>query len=160
MASAEDRPIPRPIERPRHHDPGFDPEFDSHRPWRTPPRRILFPEEYQRLVANPFLALVGLMVGVAGLRQAVAARALPLLVMGLIVVAGSVALLHYHCLDCGRTGWIFRWRRHACDRVVERQRAGTVRRFRGPNPTLQLVVWAYILLGLAFLGVVVLRGPW
>ena len=110
------------------------------------------------MVADPFLALVGLMVGVAGVRQAVAARVLPLLVFSLIVVAGSVALIHYHCLDCGRTGWIFRWRRHACERVVERQLAGMVRRFRGPNPTLQLVVWVYVLIGLAFLGVVVLRG--
>ncbi len=64
-------------------------------------------------------------------------------------------LLQYHCLDCGATGRLFRWKWHACPSVRARQQTGRPRRFRGPNPVLQTVLWVYILMGLAILGSVV-----
>jgi hypothetical protein len=103
------------------------------------------PQEYQRLVANPFLALAALIAWGAALRLALIWRDL---VASIIVVAGFfvvVGLIHYHCLDCGRTGWLFRWRRHACDTVLARQATGQARRWRGPTPGVQAVIWLYAL---------------
>jgi hypothetical protein len=116
------------------------------------------PQEYQRLVANPFLALVGLIAWVAAFRWALNRRSLGAVgpvVFGLVAV---FALLQYHCLDCGATGSLFRWKSHACDRVRARQEADQVRRFRGPNPVLQTVLWGYLLAGVAILGIVLYQA--
>jgi hypothetical protein len=116
----------------------------------------LLPQEYQRLVANPFLALLGLIVWFAALRQALAIRNLPLTGLALFGLVGVGYLLQYHCLDCGATGLLFRWREHACERVRARQRTGQVRRLRGPNPVFQTVLWGYLLTGMAILAAAVL----
>jgi hypothetical protein len=139
------------------HDPHLDPMPSRHAangqvgsPWS--------PQEYQRLVANPFLALLGLVFWFAALRQALATRNLilvGLVLLGLIAVA---YLLQYHCLDCGATGLLFRWKRHACERVRSRQTGNQVRRFRGPNPTTQVLLWVYLLGGLAILISVAFRA--
>jgi hypothetical protein len=133
------------------HDPDLDPPRGVPATYRRPP----LPQEYQRLVANPFLALFWLIVLSGVFRNAVDLKSLPLLgvaVLGL-VVAGY--LLHYHCLDCGATGRLFRWKEHACPSVVARQQAGRVRRIRGPNPYLQTILWGYVLGVLAVLVYVV-----
>jgi hypothetical protein len=54
-------------------------------------------------------------------------------------------LFHYHCLDCGATGVLHRWRHHACSRVLERYHAGRPRRVRGPTPPAQFVLWLFAL---------------
>jgi hypothetical protein len=135
-------PAQAPVER--------DPEF---RPL-VPARRVaedLEPGPYHRVVANPFLGLLGVLAWIAILRrlffQGVAG---PLdLVLAVLVLAGGLGLprlFHYHCLDCGKTGSLRLWKRHICPRVAERHFAGRPRRFRGPPPSVQVVLWLYVLL--------------
>ncbi len=139
--------------RAREHDPELDPPRRPSLHLRDP-----LPEEYQRLVANPFLAVLGLIAWSQMLRLAYDARN-PLLLLGVVLsLAGVAYLLHYHCLDCGRTGLLIRWRRHACERVVARRLADRPRRVRGPNPSVQVVLWGYLLLGLAVLVGIVYRA--
>jgi hypothetical protein len=135
-----------------------DPELDAPRgspPVSSSPARA--PEDYQRLVANPFLALLGLVLWCLALRQVLQEKSLVLFLPILLSVGGVVFLLQYHCLDCGATGLLFRWRRHACERVRERRLDGRPLRFRGPRPWTQLVLWIYALLAAAVLFVFVLR---
>lgn len=109
-------------------------------------------------MANPFLAVLGLIAWVAALRQALALRnlaAVGLALLGLFVLG---YLLQYHCLDCGATGLLFRWKSHACERVRARQQSNQVRRFRGPNPVFQTVLWGYLLAIVAILAAAVLMA--
>ncbi|MBX6312776.1 MAG: hypothetical protein IRY99_07660 [Isosphaeraceae bacterium] len=137
---------PAPILPPR------DPEF--HRP--AEPRLIEVdypPEYYLRLVANPFLGLFGLLVwlGVVGwLYSRAEIRGGPLAPIVALVSVMYLALVprlfQYHCLDCGRTDRLSRWREHTCPNSVARRAAGRPRRLRGPSPPLQVVLWLWILL--------------
>jgi hypothetical protein len=142
-----------PVPRARDHDPELDPPRRPSLHLRDP-----LPEEYQRLVANPFLAVLGLIAWSQALRYAYNVRD-PLLLLGVALsLPGVVFLLQYHCLDCGRTGLLIRWRRHACERVVARRIADRPRRVRGPNPSIQVVLWGYLLLGLAVLAGILYRA--
>jgi hypothetical protein len=105
---------------------------------------VYLPQEYQRLVANPFLALALLIAWLGAMRLALGARRPAAAALAAAGVFAVVRTLHFHCLDCGRTGWLFRWRDHACEAVVARQLADRVRRWRGPRPTVQLVLWLYL----------------
>jgi hypothetical protein len=140
-----------PLPPPPTYDPDLDPPRGVRVPYRPPP----IPQEFQRLVANPFLAVFWLVVLFGFLRLALDLRSLPM--VGIVLLGLLVAgyLLQYHCLDCGGTGRLFQWRDHACPSVVARQRAGRVRRFRGPNPLLQTILWGYVLGVLAILVYVV-----
>jgi hypothetical protein len=140
MPSVDSAPVP--IER--------DPEF---RP-RVPARRVaadLVPGSYHRILANPFLGLLGL-VGWIGVLYALLARGAagpsgPILAV--LVLAGGLGLprlFQFHCLDCGRTGPLRRWKQHVCPRVAQRHLAGRPRRFRGPPPAIQVVLWLFALL--------------
>jgi hypothetical protein len=135
------------------HDPDLDPP--RRRP-SDPGRPPFLPQEYQRLVANPFLAVFGLIVGLGVFWKALELRELPLVALALVALISVAYLLQYHCLDCGSTGLLLRWKSHACERVLARQQANQVRRFRGPNPTFQTVLWGYALLVLAILVFVVM----
>jgi hypothetical protein len=102
------------------------------------------------LVANPFLGLVGLVAWFAAVRTWVfnETPSLSTIVLcGLGAVLVVRPLFQYHCLDCGRTGRLTRWREHACERVIARYLAGRPRRLRGPTPGVQTFLW--ILLSLA-----------
>jgi hypothetical protein len=135
-----------------------DPELDAPR-GRPPvlPIPAHAPEDYRRLVVNPFLALLGLVLWLLTLRQVLREKRLALLFPVILGLAGIVFLLQYHCLDCGRTGLFFRWRRHACERVLARQVEGRPLGFRGPRPLTQLVLWIYALLAVAVLFLLVPR---
>lgn len=100
-------------------------------------------------MANPFLALAALIAWLAALRRALASRNLVLSAIVVLAFLGVVRALHFHCRDCGGTGWLFRWRDHACDAVLTRQRANRVRRWRGPTPTVQMALWMYLFVSLA-----------
>lgn len=133
----------RPRGRPTFEGPALDGEFDV--PRRAP--RVVLESHlaaHQRLVANPFLAFLALILWAWGIRLAYAAKSLPTLVTLAFGLLGVGLLLQYHCLDCGSTGSLFRWRRHACDRVLARHMAGRARRFRGPNPATQTLLWSYL----------------
>jgi hypothetical protein len=131
--------------------PAHDPEFDRV-PARTPIRHAYYGDSsaYQRLVVNPFLAFLTLISWVAMTRLGYRNRLLAvfLLAQGLPVLAYFA--VQFHCLDCGATGRLSRWKDHACESVVARRLAGRPRRFRGPNPRSQMLLWFYGLIVVAW----------
>jgi hypothetical protein len=132
-----------------------DPEFDAPRAAvRRPRGPVLMPQETQRLLANPFLGVSLLIFGIVLFASGYEGRSPALLGIALLLALSSVVFLHYHCLDCGATGFLFRWRRHECEHVLLRRLAGSVRRWRGPTPVLQTILWAYALLVVAILAVI------
>jgi hypothetical protein len=112
-------------------------------------------DDYQRLVANPFLGLVALGFWLLAAGYAILeVRGLPLVAALVLLFASGFFfryLFHYHCLDCGATGLLQRYRRHSCLSVQDRYRTGRRRRLRLPNPILQFVLWIYVLVALAML---------
>jgi hypothetical protein len=135
-----------PVPSTRDHDPDLDPPRRPRVQLRDP-----LPEEYQRLVANPFLALLGLIVWFWAIVRAYQLRN-PIV---LAVTAASLAVVfflpQYHCRDCGTTGRLYRWREHACGPVLARRLSDRPRRYRGPNPSIQMTLWLYLLLAVALL---------
>ena len=114
------------------------------------------PEAYLRLVANPFLGFVYLTAWMVLLYETVAVGfAGPLTPMLLAVLVAGLwlipQLMHYHCLDCGGSGRLLRWRRHVCHRAVERRDARRPRRFRGPTPPVQVILWFWMMMTAALL---------
>jgi hypothetical protein len=107
------------------------------------------PEMYLRVIANPFLGLFALLVWLAALYALVAWGVAGLLTpIALILLIASLGLLpgcfQYHCLDCGATGPLRRWKRHVCPRVAERRFSGLGRRWRGPPPAVQVILWLWL----------------
>lgn len=134
--------------------PAADPEFGS---FYGGPLAGGFdgdPESYLRLVANPFLGFVYLTAWLAVMYETVivgfAGPLTPMLLA--ILIAGlwlTPQLIHFHCLDCGGTGRLPRWRKHACPKSLQRSAAGRPRRLRGPSPPLQVILWVWVLMALA-----------
>ena len=123
---------------------------------RSRPPRVLSafdrPQSFQRLIANPFLAIVGLIAWSALLREAIPARRIEFYLGFVFVLPLLPYLLQYHCLDCGRTGRLRRWREHECERVKARRISKKPRRFRGPTPNTQTVLWCYLTACMVVLG--------
>ncbi len=108
-----------------------------------PPGYPLAP--YQRLIANPFLA-VGVLLGAFGLIVNAVHRGNLALFSGAFGLLLSTPLfLQYHCLDCGCTGHVARASRHACEIVDLRLLSGHSRTVRGPTPANQTKLWAIVL---------------
>jgi hypothetical protein len=120
------------------------------------------PQQYLRVVANPFLGLVGLLVWAmvvlkfGSLLQQHAELYGPLTPIIALILLASLALLphlfQFHCLDCGATGRLGRWRRHACAPSALRRSTGQPRRFHGPTPLVQIILWLWFLLFICVLG--------
>lgn len=129
-----------PARGPRPHDPDLD------RPPSAPSARgePSLEQEYQRLVANPFLALAAFFLWLDAARRALLARNLVFVLLLLAALATLAALLQFHCLDCGATDLLFRWKRHVCHHALARQSAGRRRWLRGPNPATQTLLWIYV----------------
>jgi hypothetical protein len=129
----------------------FDRDLDPqpHRPARSDLRSIV---PFQRLIVNPFLTVLGFVIIVAIWYEAFNRRATGLLQLGVALLLGVGFLVQYHCLDCGKTGWLFRYRRHACPAVVARWELGERRRFRGPGVRAQLWLWFIVLASACVLG--------
>jgi hypothetical protein len=113
------------------------------------------PIGYQRLVVNPFLAYLSLILWWLSLRWLAQGPFPPLTVAMIIPLAFLPRAIHYHCLDCGRTGSYPGWRRHACSAVTTRWNERRRPWPPFPSAKAQLVVWAY-LIGSATLLLVVL----
>lgn len=119
------------------------------------------PHLYLRIVANPFLGLAGLVGWLILLRLVLLklrripelfAPLLPAVVVVFLALLWiTPALFHFHCLDCGRTGRLSRWRLHSCPRSSWRRASGRARRLRGPTPFVQIVLWLWALLTLALI---------
>ena len=100
---------------------------------------------YQRLVANPFLAVLGLFAWAGALRLSWEARRAEFFLPALLAGLAIPLLFQYHCLDCGRTGHVARASGHACAHVEMRRQAGRPRRLRGPSPWAQTKLWVVAL---------------
>jgi len=149
MLPSSDAPGGRPSRSPRAHDP----EFDQPRA----PRPVLYeidPREFQRLVLNPFLFVLALLAWFALTRFALYQKQFSTLLVAQTFLVAAYFLIQFHCLDCGATSRLSRWERHACERVVARQLADRPRRFRWPNPMIQLTLWFYVLLAVFWLAIV------
>ncbi|WP_435018866.1 hypothetical protein TA3x_000853 [Tundrisphaera sp. TA3] len=125
-----------------------DPEFD--------PPMIAWPaeselERFRKVVVNPFLAVLGLVAWVLGMRAVSSEWRPSLAVLGTSLLAGMPYLIHYHCLDCGRTGVLLRCKWHACSGVVARWRMARRVRFGWPRPRTQVLVWTCLLVSAAVL---------
>jgi hypothetical protein len=133
--------------------PTFDPDLDT-QPWR-PLRDSVAPiDEYQRLVANPFLAALAWLVAFGLIMESMKRQNLALLMAGVVLLFVAFFFLQFHCLDCGATGWLLRSWAHACPEVIARRQNRLVRRFRGPGLKLQLVAWYIIMTAALVLGTV------
>lgn len=137
-------------------DVDFRPEPERFRPVFDPA-----PEAYLRVLANPFLAAWAFLTWLFAARNyrtiidAAAALGpigpdLARVALGLGALAAPL-LLQYHCLDCGATGRIGGWRRHACGAVVERRRIGRPLRLVLPSPGVQMIFWVAAVAGVVFL---------
>ncbi|MGE3821996.1 MAG: hypothetical protein AB7I30_21490 [Isosphaeraceae bacterium] len=136
--------------------PLYDHELDD-LPRQSPStvqRRIadVFPERYLRLVANPFLAFLGMVIWFGLTSWVLRGKRIDLF----FPVLGSFLLipllLQFHCLDCGGTGHVSRWRDHDCLAVRLRRERNRPRWLRGPSPVTQTVFW----MAIGFLGLLIL----
>lgn len=136
-----------------------DPEFEAGPPVApdslAPP---ISPESYLRVVANPFLLCAGLvvwlmlgrwMLGLLKRNPDLIGPLSPILAVLMLACLWLLPMLaQFHCLDCGATGRLSRWRRHACPRSVQRRVQGEPRTLRGPTPFYQIILWLWLILAL------------
>jgi hypothetical protein len=135
----------------------FDRELDTQ--VRRPVSDSLEPiDGYQRLVANPFLAVLAWLAAFALVSESMKRQNLALLMTGVILLFVAFFFLQFHCLDCGMTGWLLRSWAHACPAVIARRQSRFVRRFHGPGLKLQLVAWFILLMAVFVLGMVTLES--
>jgi hypothetical protein len=109
------------------------------------------PEAYLRVAANPFLALFAVLFALAasdGLWSSQPfdgdTRMALVVAVWLSLLVAFPWLVQFHCLDCGATGRLKRWRGHLCPRVAERRLLRKPRRVRGPTPSIQIVIWLWV----------------
>ena len=136
----------------RPHDPDFD-RFPPTRPISDPGHAL--PGNYRRIVANPFLAIFWLFVCFRCTLWLHELNAPPFVGARFVIGVGYLVVViffQYHCLDCGRTGWLGGWSRHSCERVRIRETYSGPRRFRGPEPEIQtlLLLFGFSLVALCY----------
>jgi len=116
------------------------------------------PLEHQRLIVNPFLAVVALIAWAWLTLQLFATSFPPLALLPTLIFGLLPILIHTHCLDCGATGIYPRWWKHACPKVIIRARANRRGWFPWPSARTQLILWGYILGAFTLLLVVLGAG--
>jgi len=136
----------------------FDRDVDS-QAGRLPrvPKELL--TEYQRIVVNPLLGVLAWVATTALLSVGVRRRSLALFLSGLSLLVVGFLVHQFHCLDCGATGWLVRYRSHACPKVLARYQEREFRRFRVPNVATQITIWFYLLAAVLLLVVLLLNSP-
>jgi hypothetical protein len=133
-----------------HGHPTFDRHVDA------PVPSVIWPDyseirSYYRVVVNPFLAVLAWLAALGLIRLTIHWRRPWLLLLALLVLCASSLLFQFHCLDCGKTGYLHRLGRHRCDRVWLRWHTGTAERWRCPTAPAQLMIWCYVAVGAAVL---------
>ncbi len=135
-----------PTPRPRPPDLEFEP------PRPAPVRlRGLDPVEHQRLVVNPFLAVLAALGWWRVTVRLIDGPFPPLFVLPIIGLAALPLLIQYHCLDCGRTGSYPRRARHACPGILARSTLAHAPTPRLPTAHAQLILWGWIIAPVALL---------
>ncbi len=135
----------------------FDRELDSP-PGLPPGIPVEALPACQRIIVNPLLGVLSWLVTFALIRLAVKNRSSTLFLLGVCLLFAAFLVQQFHCLDCGATGWLVRYRRHACPSVVARYRQRDVRRFRVPRVMTQIAIWFYLITGTLVL-LLILFGP-
>ncbi len=97
-----------------------------------------------RLIANPFLTILGLVLAFAVLKAGLRSRDLVLFMTSIIGMVISLLIIQYHCLDCGETGWAIRARRHLCPLGALRAMNASIGRPHFPTILAQLKIWFVI----------------
>jgi hypothetical protein len=138
---------------PRPGETLFDPDVDIPRRRESRHSSYLI-EDHQRLIVNPFLAVLGWVIVLVIVRAALNNRNSTLFLVGLGLLWVPLFLFQYHCLDCGATGWLQSFRRHCCPAVTARAQNGTMQRFPGSSVKNQIIGWFYVL-AMAFVVVVI-----
>jgi hypothetical protein len=133
----------------------FDHDLDSLPPRSGAPGRDSI-ALYQRLVVNPFPAVLVFVIIVAIARTGFATRSVGLFTLGVGLSLVDLFLFKYHCLDCRATGWLLRYRRHVCPGVIARWNRGELPRFCGPGVKIQLAGWLILLASVSVLGLIML----
>jgi len=131
----------------------FDPDLDM-----LPPR-LASPTgepvtEYQRLIVNPLLAIVGLLGVWSVFHYSLQVRNLPLFLLSIALAVACAFLIQYHCLDCGRTDFTIRSGRHACVKVVRRMRLEEEPPFPALSIRFQITLWVVSILVVALMYVI------
>lgn len=129
----------------------FDPELDAD---RDPDSRVVaqIARNHTRLIANPFLAMLGWILFGTWLKIGLKMRSPMLSFAAFLGMPASLLLIQYHCLDCGKTGSVFRARRHLCPPAAARASTSGNGgwRTRGPSISAQLKIWFAIVIMTAF----------
>ena len=126
-----------------------DLEFDAP---PTPVRlRDFEPTEHQRVVVNPFLAVLAALAWWRATIRLIDGPFPPLFVLPLIGLAVLPVLIHYHCLDCGHTGAYPYRGRHACPGVLSRARLARGQGSILPTARAQLILWGWVIASVALL---------
>jgi len=136
----------------------FDRDVDSH-PGRPP--RVPFESlpSYQRIVVNPLLGVLVWLVMFALIRAGVKSQSSTLFLIGSSLFFAAFFLHQFHCLDCGATDWLFRYRHHACPLIVARSQNREGGRFRFPSVKTQIMIWLYLVAGALLLLLLFLNAP-
>jgi hypothetical protein len=124
-----------------------DPEFDLPQLQRPASSRGFT----KRLVVNPFLVVIDWLIAFAILRASIEQHSFILCQIGTMVLFFGFLLLQYHCLDCGRTGWLLRHRRHACPDGVVSWQGRRRDRLSVPGIRTQVGIWCVVIATVVFL---------
>jgi hypothetical protein len=130
----------------------FDPEFDP------PPPRWRREHVPLRLVVNPWLVVLDWLTAYMIVRAAVLRVNFTLFQLGCAVALLGFFLLQFHCLDCGATGWLLRFRRHHCPDGVAAWCARRPSRWPIPSVGTQIVAWCFALAMAVLLALIPWRG--
>jgi hypothetical protein len=123
----------------------FDPDLDTP---RARPQLNASGEglaAYQRLFANPLPTVLGLLGAWLALRSALRTHNLALFLLALFLTGLSPFLIQFHCLDCGRTDFALRSRRHVCVEAIRRWRLGEDPPRLPPRLRTQVKAWTWSL---------------
>jgi hypothetical protein len=133
----------------------YDHELDARprRPARGPVESLT---AYQRLLVNPLLTVSTWVAVAALIRLALRRQDLTWFLTGIVLLFVPPLLVRFHCCDCGGTGWLLRYRRHACSPVVSRWQGQQVARSRWPGVGIQVMAWLYVLIGALLLVLIVI----
>ena len=139
------------MDAPRRGSPLADPDFNPESVARV--RLVdLDPLEHQRMVVNPFLAVFALAVGLKLFFWMIEIGA-PV-GSGLIAVCTLLLfppLIHFHCLDCGRTGSYSQRKHHLCPGIINRGQRDEPSARWIPTARAQRVFWVYVLCSVGLL---------
>jgi hypothetical protein len=108
-------------------------------------------DTYRPLVANPLLAVAICVLAIVLMRASLQVRSLTTFLVSIGLLSISILFTQFHCLDCGKTIWLYSARLHACPAILTRWREGRRPRWRLPRLRTQVILWLHFLASIAVL---------